>query len=382
MRPGRPLSYRTTVETPVRAPDGPGYWFQVRPGVIAPNGQLERTIITMQLIDTGGVHMYHGLAGMWSGDLGRTWHGPVAHPTLDRREIGDDLIEVPVDATPLWHQKSGKLLLTGGTFLLSKKLRQHVPTGGSSTAYSVYDAANNTWDPYKKLKMPDAPEFAYARAGCTQAVELPDGAILLPIYFGGDGNEDNHKVTVLRCRFDGEDLTYIEHGDELQLTVKRGLAEPSLTQFEGVYYLTLRNDDAAYLATGRDGLHFGALRQWKFDDGTPLGSCNTQQHWVAHSDGLFLAYTRNHADNDTVFRNRAPLFLARFDPKTETLLRATETVLFPKVGASEFGNFGVCNIDANETWVTAGRGKAGPNEPSVYLARIKWSRPNLLAPRP
>lgn len=376
-----PLSWQVTVESPVSAPAGACYWFQARAGVVAPDDRLDRAVLTAQLLESQGTHMYHGVASMWSDDMGKTWHGPTSQPALDRRVIDSDLAEVPVDMTPLWHRKTGKLLMTGATFLLSEKLNKNVPDGGSFTAYAVYDAGRNAWGEYKKLKMPDRPDFVYSRAGCTQAIELSGGDILLPIYFGGGGNGGNHKVTVLRCRFDGETLTCIEHGDELELPVKRGLNEPSLANFGDTYYLTMRNEGGAYLATSQDGLHFGPLQKWQFDDGKPLESCNTQQHWVTHSDGLFLAYTRKDADNDKVFRNRAPLFMARVDPKSGLLLRATETVLFPKVGASEFGNFGVCNIDSNETWVTAGRGNAKPNEPSIYVARINWSKPNQLAPK-
>lgn len=376
-----PLSYRVTVESPVNAPNEPSYWFQARAGVVAPGDRLDRVVMTAQLLDSVGIHMYYGVASMWSGDLGKTWQGPTPQPTLEPRKIDEDLSENPIDMTPMWHQKTGKLLVTGGSLIVSKKLKKHTPDGGGATVYSVYDMEKNTWNEWKKLKLPNNPEFAYARAGCTQGMELANGEILLPIYFGSGGNDGNHKVTVLRCRFDGETLSYVEHGDELTLAVKRGLGEPSLAKFGNTYYLTLRNDDAGYLATSQDGLHFGPMQEWKFDDGKPLGSRNTQQHWVTHSDALFLAYTRNRAGNDEVFRNRAPLFMAQVDPKTGNLLRATETVLFPKVGESEFGNFGVCNIDSNETWVTAGRGKAKPNEPSIYIARISWSEPNLLAPK-
>ncbi|CAN5833298.1 hypothetical protein BH09VER1_BH09VER1_47790 [soil metagenome] len=374
------LSYRVSVESPVNAPNEPSYWFQARAGVVAPDDKLDRVVMTAQLIDSVGTHMYHGVASMWSVDLGKTWQGPTPQPTMVPLKIDEDLSENPIDMTPMWHKKTGKLLVTGGSLIVSKKLKKHTPGGGGATVYSVYDAEKNTWNEWRKLKLPDDPEFAYARAGCTQGVELDDGEIMLPIYFGSGGNDGNHKVTVLRCRFDGETLSYVEHGDELTLAVKRGLGEPSLAKYGDSFYLTLRNDNGAYLATSKDGLHFEPMQEWKFDDGQPLGSCNTQQHWVTHSDGLFLVYTRNHAGNDEVFRNRAPLFMAQFDPKTGTLLRATETVLLPKVGGSEFGNFGVCNVDTAETWVTAGRGNANPNEPSIYISRINWSKPNLLAP--
>ena len=63
----------------------------------------------------------------------------------------------------------------------------------------------------------------------------------LPVYFG-EHNNSIHFTTVVRCRFDGTTLTYVEHGDELVIDFGRGYSEPSLVQFKGRFYLTLRND--------------------------------------------------------------------------------------------------------------------------------------------
>lgn len=53
--------------------------------------------------------------------------------------------------------------------------------------------------------------------------------------------------TVVRCTFDGENLIYKEHGDELILKQGRGIYEPSITSFKGEYYLTMRSDKSALL---------------------------------------------------------------------------------------------------------------------------------------
>jgi len=370
------LNWRVTVETPIHAPCAARFWFQAR-GAVVPHRR--RAVLTMQLLEASGVHLYHGLASLWTEDRGLHWTTPEPQPSLAPRRLDSDLTEVPIDATPFAHRATGKLLLTGATVVLSERLRRHVPGGRSSTFYAVYDEPADTWSEWATLRMPEDPEFAYARAGCTQAVELPGGDILLPIYFGGHDNDANHQATVVRCRFDGLRLSYLNHGNVLRLPIRRGLGEPSLTAWCGNYYLTLRSDESAYVARSPDGLAFEHFEEWKFDDGAPLGSYNTQQHWIAHSGGLFLAYTRRGADNDEVFRHRAPLFLARIDPERLRVLRATETILFPKVGSSEFGNFGVFHLDPHETWATAGRGDAKPGEPNVYIARINWSEPNLVA---
>ena len=156
---------------------------------------------------------------------------------------------------------------------------------------------------------------------------------------------------MLCCTFDGSELSYVEHGNELTVNVNRGLYEPSITKFRRRYDLTMRNDDHGYIATSSDGLRFDEPRRWKFDDGRELGNYNTQQHWVTHSEGLFLVYTRKGANNDHVFRHRAPLFIARIDTANVTVIRATEQVLVPQRGA-RLGNFGVVDISPDETWVT------------------------------
>ena len=73
------------------------------------------------------------------------------------------------------------------------------------------------------------------------------------------------------------------------------------------------------------------------------GNYNTQQHWVSHSDALFLVYTRRGANNDHVTRHRAPLFIARIDPESLQVIRSSEQILVPEFGA-RLGNFGVTEI--------------------------------------
>jgi hypothetical protein len=220
-----------------------------------------------------------------------------------------------------------------------------------------------------------------------QRVDLPDGDILLPVYFKRPEGT-NYQVTVLRCGFNGQKLVFKEHGNKLTVNAPRGLGEPSLTRFGGRYFLTLRNDLKGYVTTSEDGMNFAPVQDWRFDDGTELGNYNTQQHWVTHRDGLFLVYTRKGANNDHVFRHRAPLFMAQVDPKKLRVIRATEKILVPERGA-RLGNFGVTEVSENETWVTVSEWMQtwGPKiiippdnkygaDNSVYAARIIWDKSN------
>ncbi len=378
-----PLDYRIELTAATSGFDGETCWVHARAGAIpagAPGnpGATPRVVMTMQKLLLTGSDVFYALHNLWTGDLGKTWTEPKLQPVFERQSKGEDIEMTVCDFWPQWHAASGKMLGTGHTVWYQNN--RVMPVRKRHTAYAVYDSAARAWLPWKELEMPNDPRFANAGAGCTQRFDLPGGDILLPIYFKRPEDKVS-STTVVRCRFDGETLRYVEHGDELSTEVPRGFGEPSLTKFGARFFLTIRNDQKGYVAAGPDGLHFGKPQPWTFDDGTELGNYNTQQHWVAHRDGLFLVYTRRGADNDHVFRHRAPLFMARVDPQRLCVIRATERVLVPERGA-RLGNFGVTEVSPDETWVTAaewmqprGVEKRGSDN-RVWVAKIKWSQPN------
>lgn len=360
--------------------DGETCWVHPRAGTIP--GEQPIVVLTMQKLLLTGSDVFFALNEMRTDDLGRTWTGPREHTdTLGRRHEPEGVVVATCDFTPKWHAASGKLLGTGQTVrYLGDKVIANRPR---ETSYSVYDPQARTWTPWATLEMPDREKFYSAGAGSVQRVDLDHGDILLPIYFKRREQAD-YRTTVVRCRFNGNKLTYREHGSEHTVVGGRGLYEPSLARFGDKYLLTLRNDTAGYVATSDDGLHFAAPRKWLWDDGTDLGNYNTQQHWVTRGERLYLVYTRRGANNDHVFRHRAPLFIARVDPATLRVIRSTEQILVPERGA-RLGNFAVTDVNDRETWVTVAEWMQtkGPNvvirpdnkygaDNSVYVARIIW----------
>ena len=387
-----PVNYQIDLATAHQGYDGKTCWVHARGGTIparAPGNPTDVPIvvITSQKLLLTGFDVFYGLHEFRTDDLGETWSGPTEQATLRRRSPKEGVEIVPCDFTPKWHQATGKLLGTGATFWYSTKTNDIIEHSPSEIPYSVYDPEQRTWTEWKTVEMPQEPQFEYARAGCTQRYDLPNGEILLPIYCGVP-TDPLLSSAVIRCRFDGKTLSYVEHGNLMKFPKGRGFAEPSLTKFGDWYYLTLRNDDFAGITRSRDGLHFDEPMRWKFDDGADLGSYNTQAHWVTHSGGLFLVYTRRGLDNDNVFRHRAPLVMAQVDPERMVVLRKTERILVPQRGA-RLGNFGVNNVSENETWVvvTEWMQTNGPNyiipvenkrgaDNSIYVAKIRWEKPN------
>lgn len=367
------------------------FWSQSRAGIIP--GRT--AVLTTQKAEIGGCDVYHAIHSLRSTDGGRTWSAPAPQDTLGRRALPDGGWVCPCDGTPAWHAPSGTLLATGHTARYGPDNRLAPEPRRRAPWYSVYDEGADAWAAWRTLALPEDPAWWNWGAGCTQRVDLEDGTLLLPIYGKGRDNTDRcHSARVLRCAFDGHDLTVLEIGPPLTHDVPRGFCEPSLTRFGGRFYLTLRNDEAGYVATSDDGLQFGAPQPWCFDDGQALGNYNTQQHWVTHSDALFLVYTRRGADNDFVMRNRAPLFLAQVDPEQLCIRRETEQIVAPNRGA-RLGNFGTTTVSPQESWIVVSEFMQRPDQDGMpgwqlseryggnnttFLTRLRWGRPNSLAP--
>lgn len=390
-------AYRIQLDTITQGYDGKPYdgvkcYTQARAGIVPRAGGDPRIVVTMSPLLLTGSDVYFDIHQYRSDDLGKTWTGPKVFSESLGRRPGNMLDGKPTEVAcadfwPKWRAKSGKLLGTGHqtAYLDAKGPAKNYPR---SPAYSVYDPDKDEWSRWTNLQVPTDKIGDNSGAGCCQRVDLEDGTILLPVY-NRNSDEKFTRITVLRCSFDGTTLKTLDVGNSLKLETKRGLAEPSLARFKGKFYLTVRHDDAGYVKTSDDGLNFGELKKWTWDDGTELGTYNTQTHWVTHSDALYLTYTRRGANNDHVFRNRAPLFIGEVDPVKLHVKRATEQILIPEKGA-RYGNFGVCSVSEKETWVVETEWMQRPPEEKiipvqnrwgaaarVYAARIIWEKPNL-----
>ena len=390
--------YRIELETVTRGGDAEGrpnnfIWTQARAAWIPTD--LPYALMTMSQKLKTGDDVYYDLYQTLSYDSGQTWSTPAVIPSLKLHAMEDGYRRSMSDMTPMWHESTGKVLNIGKSFFYTDD--SNPDRSRREVAYAVYDPTTRQWGEHQALTLPeldhDSLYLSAPTAGCVQWIIEPNGDILLPIFYykmtpeqkartqrdafdvGNNMNSDDlgQTITVVRCRFDGKTLTYVEHGNELELKQGRGLGEPSLAHFRGTYFLTLRSDQTAYVTQSADGLHFDPIREWTFDDGKVLGSYNTQQHWATFQDQLYLVYTRRGVNNKEVFRHRAPLLMAEVNPEKLIVLRATERAIVPNRGVG-LGNFGVTAINERQVWVTTTEYMRGETkvkaDNSVFVARL------------
>jgi len=366
-----------------RGRDGSGPpWFHPR-ACLMPGGTVFMTLQTITGSDYfGPVHW------MTSGDLGRTWTEPQPVPPLGRVKQPDGAEEGVCDVVPQGHPKTKCVLALGqNVFYSGPKFSTNQPPRWP--IYAVW--RDGEWGPRRKLEWADPRGASIYSNNCGQRVVLPNGDILLAFTHGGVKDKPR-SVSGVICSFDGEMLAVKQVGDEIPHNKGRGLLEPSLTEFQGRFFLTIRaEDERGYVCASEDGLKWTPKQAWAWDDGEPLTMSTTQQHWLAHSEALWLVYTRKDVSNTNVPRWRVPVWMAQMDPATLRLRRDTERVVLPLVGdgvnkpddVAYSGNFHPVNVSPDESWVTDGEmlpkhGFKG----DLLLARIRWTKPNALVGRP
>ena len=318
-------------------------------------------------------------------DLGRNWSEPLPVDGFGRRPLEDAGWQVGVcDVVPEFHAKSGNVLAVGHNVYYQNNVLAR-PQKERWPVYAVF--RDGQWSEPKKLDWNDDRATAIYTCGCSQRVNLAGGDVLVPFSFGP--KERAHRsVTTVRCSFDGRTLEVQKVGNELTNTARRGLLEPSLTTLVGLYYMTIRaEDDRGYVSVSRDGLEWQTPTPWCWDDGEPLVMSTTQQHWLPHSEGLFLVYTRKAEDNVNVMRWRAPLYMAEVDRKSLRLIRSSEKIVLPLIGdgvndathVARMGNFHTLAVTPEESWVTVGETLPAEGwRGDTLLARVRWSKPNRL----
>lgn len=363
---------------------GAYHWSQSRAAVIPV--QPARVIDTTQEFEKSGSHGYRKIYLTETTDGAKTWSAPKRIESLDRKMSPPGVEMVMGDICPQWHAATQSVLVTGKTFGFKKNAKPDEAKDDRTferVAYPMYSPAKNEWSGLKIMAMPEKDHLGHPiiepNAGCNQRCDLPNGEVLLPVRYRADPKLRTYTTVVARYAFDGETLTYRVHGSELTSAVPRGLYEPSVIGFKGRYFLTMRGEKTGYVARSSDGMNYEPTVEWKFDDGKPVGTYCTQQHWIMHGDCLYLIYTRRGANNNHVFRNRAPIFIAQVDPEKLHVILATEQILMPETGVDLGGGYAPFDVNEKETWGISNEmafPKGCEDEPNrILLAKIIWNQP-------
>lgn len=237
-----------------RGRDGSGpTWFHPRACVV-PGADGKTVFMTLQTI--AGSDYFGPVHSMTSLDLGKTWTDPQPVPPLGRVKQGNGPAEEGVcDVVPEWHPPTKSVLAFGhNVFYSGPKFSADQPPRWP--IYAVW--RDGKWGPRRKLEWTD-PRGAYIYSNnCGQRVVLPNGDIQMSFTFGATKGEARAVAGVI-CAFDGETLTVKQVGEPIFNPKGRGLLEPSVTQFQGRFFLTIRAEDSrGYVCVGDDGLKWSA----------------------------------------------------------------------------------------------------------------------------
>lgn len=383
---GRSLIASISKETLWQNRDGRSRtWFH--PRVCMMPGRDGKPMALMNLQEIGGSDYFGPVHWSTSEDLGKTWSEPQPIPALGRDPVpgrSDDLKAGVCDVTPQYHPQTDTVIALGHVVFYKGAYFARTEQLSRYPVYAVR-AKDGTWSPRRILQWNDPRGAHIYTNNCGQRVVLPNGDVQMSFTFGPEAT--NRMVAGVHAGFDGKQLKIKEVGPALHNPKRRGLLEPSVTQFGGRFWMTIRaEDNRGYMSVSDDGLKWDDKKAWSWDDGQSLEMSTTQQHWLTHSDGLFLVYTRKDASNTNVIRWRAPLWVAQVDAEKRCLIKSSEQVVLPIVGdgvkdpnkVALMGNFSVVNASRDESWVTVGEwmpknGYKG----DVLLARIRWAKPNL-----
>jgi hypothetical protein len=350
-----------------------------------PRATIVKDKLFMTLQTISGSDYFGPVQSSVSLDKGQSWTKTEFISGMGWIPVADGIEEGICDVVPDYHPFTGKILAIGhnvyykGGRLYDSLGDFHPENGPRLKRFPVYTVCNDAgqWSgTRRKLEFPEFENYGIYSCNCSQKVILSNGKMLIPITFG----DHCRSVTSFLCDFDGESLSVVKRGNILKNNVGRGLLEPSMTEYAGKYYMTIRaEDERGYVSTSNDGLNWQDIKTWQWDDGEPLFMSTTQQHWLTLGEKLYLIYTRKSEGNAKVMRWRSPLWISEVDREKLCLKRHSEQVVFPMRGKPDqpetvplMGNFHPLAILENEAIVTVGEmlphcGYKG----NTLLARLK-----------
>lgn len=343
----------------------------------------DKLLMTMQTIN--GSDHFGPVQYFFSNDKGKNWTNPGLLCSMGRIPVSNEIEEGVCDVVPDYHSHTETVLAIGhNVYYKEGKLydsladwkKEDGPVLQRYIVYNVMDKHGRWSGLRKRLEYQEFTDCSMFSCGCSQKVVLTNGNILIPITFGEFDRKDR-QVCSLLCSFDGNLLTPLKRGNILENPVKRGLLEPSIVEYQDRFYMTMRaEDERGYLSISNDGLSWQPIKSWQWDNGIPLTTSTTQQHWLKLNKKLYLIYTRKTKENADVTRWRAPVFIAEVDTQKLCLKRDTEQIVLPMRGnlanpdtIALMGNFHPLALSKTEAIVTVGE----------MLPQAGWKGDTLIA---
>jgi hypothetical protein len=317
---------------------------------------LLMTMQTFEESDTYGPVMYS-----ISSDEGNNWKQPQPVPALKHRFLKNGLTQGIADVRSEYHAKTQTVITIGSAIYYQhgKNIDCNPEIEKCPPQFPVYAIRypDASWSERKRLKYPFFEDCDIWYTACVQISIMPNGNLLLPIYFRKSFLDKSYSVCSALCSYDGEDITIQTISNVLSSNIGNGLMEPSIVYYQGQYYMTIRSPDGyGYFSISADGLNWETRKQWCWEDEMTLAMSSTQQHWLLLQNKLFLVYTRKTEYNQNVFNWRTPLFMAEFDPNNNCLLKHTEKIVMPLEQhnniPNRLGNFHVANISPTLSFIS------------------------------
>lgn len=258
------------------------------------------------------------------------WRDSMRIPGMENVPLGNGFIQGVADIRP-FAGKDGSVAVFGCSTVYCKS--ECAVEKDNFEQFSVY----NIYRPGQGWGVPG--RLPGVRVACAQLEQNDNGNWIVPTYFEYGVADDitgvdklpRYAVQTLEIQLQNDSLSVSDKGNILELPVKRGFIEPSVVRYQDRYYMTLRAEDGhAYWTSSNDGLNWQTPQPWKFDDGSPMTTDSTQQHFLELNNKLYLLYTRKDPCNGDVFRYRAPLFMAQVDMGKGTIEKSSEIVVFEK----------------------------------------------------
>ncbi len=244
-------------------------WFHPRACMMP--GTDGKPVALMTLQEIGGSDYFGQVHWSMSTDFGKTWSDPKPIAALGRDPVpgrDDDLKAAVCDVTPQYHPQTDSIIALGhvvfykGDYFARKEQLPRYPV-------YVTRAKDGTWSKRKILQWDDPRGGHIYSNNCGQRVVLPNGDVQMSFTFGPMA--EHRMVAGVHATFDGERLQVKEVGPPLHNPEGRGLLEPSVTEFGGKFWITMRaEDNRGYVSVSDDGLNWAEKRAWAWEDGTPI----------------------------------------------------------------------------------------------------------------